>query len=113
MKQLYKKDLPELAVKKLGLDEITEVIWSEDREKYVSADHKPLLSFGFAGVDLVTVSYATKLEKFDSVAIHGKRPTYATHYCLGPFTAERHGSLNGSFPIVYLYHNEFTPFKTG
>lgn len=119
MKHLQKRDLSEFAIKKLGLDEITEVFWSEDRGKYVSANQKPLLSLALAGVDLVTISYATKLEEFNSVAIHGKRPTYATHYCLGPVTTNesvtsgerKHGSSEGSFPIVYFYPNEFMPFK--
>lgn len=135
MKNQRKENLPERVVKQLGLDQMTEVFWSEDREKYISADHKPMLSLAFAGVDLVTVSYSTEVKKADHYLSrddpyyneqgevngirYNKRPNHATHYCLGSMKhldyvdEERHrqGTIEDVFPIVYLYPNEFTPFK--
>ncbi|MDO8511277.1 MAG: hypothetical protein Q7S55_03865 [Nanoarchaeota archaeon] len=137
MKNLRKEDLPRKVAEELKLDEITEVFWSEDREKYVSADNRPMLSLAFAGVGLVTVSYDTEVRKSDHYLLKDdpysaertgkiqlvgstmKRPSHATHYCLGPkassslvTSGERKcGDSEDYFPVVYLYPNEFTPFK--
>ena len=137
MRNLRKEILPKKVVEELKLDEMTEVFWSEDREKYVSADNKPMLSLAFAGVGLVTVSYDTEVKKSDhyllkddpysaertgkiqSVASTMERPSHATHYCLGPKASyssvtsgeRKRGDSEDYFPVVYLYPNEFTLFK--
>ena len=135
MKYLQKQDLPERVVKELGLDHMTEMSWSATREGYPVYAHQPISIF--AGMGLVTVLYETKVEKTDhpllkddpysvvqgevqSVNLQGERPMHATHYCLGPKKHQEHvqgsgrqrqGVLEDIFPIVYIYHNQFTPFK--
>lgn len=137
MKHLRKENLPKKVVEELKLDEMTEVFWSENREKYVSADGKLVLGLAFAGVGLVNIRYDAKVEKGDhylvqddpyhavagearSVSVNGQHSNLATHYCLGVYKHEEHvkgsglhrqGIIEDTFPIVYFYPNEFTAFK--
>ena len=90
------RDLPEKAVEKLhGLEE---VFRPEGQDGFITGDNEPVRT-EFLGIDLLTLGYASRIERSDHYLARGKSavqgecnqaslrmeiPEGTTHYCLGP-----------------------------
>ena len=127
MNHVRKANLPEKVVADLKLDEMTEVFWSDEKNKYVDQNGNTMFAMALTGLHTITIEYNSEVRKGDHYLIQDdpysveptgvrrvsaiQRPASATHYLLGPMKHEsvvkgsgrnKYGIYEDSFPIVFL-----------